>query len=128
MAAKVKRLILLPSPKLRPRGKEVLCCFTSAITYIIAILSALSLQLHAAPGAIKSDAEVQGLPCDGVCRQGKPCTPGVISGIVGFVCITFNRTPQHLNLNKVYDMRRPHPKAVEFKFLSSCISAAGPTS
>ena len=66
MAAKVKRLILLPSPKLRPRGKEVLCCFTSAITYIIAILSALSLQLHAAPGAIKSDAEVQGVPCDGV--------------------------------------------------------------
>ena len=92
MAAKVKRLILLPSPKLRPRGKEVLCCFTSAITYIIAILSALSLQLHAAPGAIKSDAEVQGLPCDGVCRQGKPCTPGVISIITECVCITFNRT------------------------------------
>ena len=42
-------------------------------------------------GAIKSDVGVQGLPCDGVCKQGKPCTPGVISSITKFVCITFNR-------------------------------------
>ncbi|PZN75244.1 MAG: hypothetical protein DM484_19275 [Candidatus Methylumidiphilus alinenensis] len=34
-----------------------------------------------AEGAIKSDAGVQGLPCDGVYRQGKPCTPGVIFSI-----------------------------------------------
>jgi len=43
-------------------------------------------------GAIKSDAGVQGLPCDGVCKQGKPCTPGIISSIAEFVCIIFNRT------------------------------------
>ena len=44
-------------------------------------------------GAIKSDAGVQGLPCDGVFKQGKPCTPGVISSIAKSSCITFNRTP-----------------------------------
>jgi len=43
-------------------------------------------------GAIKSDAEVQGLPCDGAWKQGKPCTPVVISSIADFVCFTFNRT------------------------------------
>jgi len=31
-----------------------------------------------AMGATKSDAGVQGLPCVGVIKQGKPCTPGVI--------------------------------------------------
>ena len=30
-------------------------------------------------GVIKSDAGVQGLPCDGMCGQGKPCTQYVIS-------------------------------------------------
>ena len=44
-------------------------------------------------GAIKSDAGVQGFPFDGVCKQGKPCTPGVISSIAKSSCITFNRTP-----------------------------------
>jgi len=43
-------------------------------------------------GAIKSDTGVQGLPCDEVCQQGKPCAPGVISGSANFVCITYNRT------------------------------------
>jgi len=43
--------------------------------------------------ALLNDAGVQGLPCDGMCRQGKPCTPGVSSIITEFVCITFNRTP-----------------------------------
>ena len=47
-------------------------------------------------GAIKSNAGVQGLSCDGVCRQDKPCTPGVISSIAEFVCITFNcNHPEH---------------------------------
>ena len=40
-------------------------------------------------GAIKSDAGVQGLPCDGVYKQGKPCNPGVISSTAEFVRITF---------------------------------------
>jgi len=43
-------------------------------------------------GVIKSDAEVQGLPCEGIYRQGKPRTPDVISHTVRFVCITLNRT------------------------------------
>ena len=48
--------------------------------------------IHPGWGAITSDAGVQGLPFGGVCKQGKPCTPGVISSIDYFVCITFNRT------------------------------------
>jgi len=34
-------------------------------------------------------AGVQGLPCDGVYKQGKPCNPGVISSTAEFVRITF---------------------------------------
>jgi len=41
-------------------------------------------------GAINSDAGVQGLPYDGVCRQGKPCTPSVFSNAARFLCITFS--------------------------------------
>jgi len=44
-------------------------------------------------GAIKSDAGAEGLPCDGVGRQGKPCSHGVISCFDEFVRMTFNRTP-----------------------------------
>jgi hypothetical protein len=44
-------------------------------------------------GAIKSDAGVQGLPCDGAYRQGKPCTPGEISNTAVVVSITFNHAP-----------------------------------
>ena len=47
-------------------------------------------------GAIKSDAGVQGLPCEGMCRQGKPCTPDVISNAAQLVCITFNRIPEQI--------------------------------
>jgi len=43
-------------------------------------------------GAIKSDAGVQGLTCEGMCKKGKPCTPDVISNVAQLVCITFNRT------------------------------------
>jgi len=35
-----------------------------------------------AQGAIKSDTGVQGLPCEGAYRQGKPCSPGLISNTV----------------------------------------------
>jgi len=42
-------------------------------------------------GAIKSDAGVEGLPCDGVHKQGEPCTSGVTFIVAWFVCITFNR-------------------------------------
>ncbi len=45
---------------------------------------------------IKSDEGVQGLPCDCVCRQGKPCTPDVISNAAQLVCITFNRIPEQI--------------------------------
>ena len=55
--------------------------------------------------AINSDAGVQGLPCDGVCKQGKPCTPGVISNTDQFVCITFIRTWVYAEMRiTVFDM------------------------
>jgi len=41
-----------------------------------------------------SDAGEQGLPCDGMCKQGKPCTPSVISSTAEFLHFTFNSTPQ----------------------------------
>jgi len=43
-------------------------------------------------GGIRSDAGEQGLPCEGMCWQGKPCTPGVISNAIQFVRVTFNST------------------------------------
>ncbi len=54
-------------------------------------------------GAIKSVAGVQGLPCDGASKQGKPCTPSVFSNAGRFVCITFNRTPKgSLNIQPMH--------------------------
>ena len=52
-------------------------------------------------GAIKSDAGVQGLPCDGANKQGKPCTPSVFSNAGRFVCITFNRTHGFYWVNRI---------------------------
>jgi len=65
-------------------------------------------------GAINSDAGVQGLPCDGVRKQGKPCTPGVIPGSAKFVCITYNRTRlKTLSLNEI-DMSSCCKQSTEF--------------
>ena len=53
-------------------------------------------------GAIKSDAGVQGLPCEDICWQGKrcasigwqgkPCTPSIFSNLTQFISITFNQS------------------------------------
>ena len=56
-----------------------------------AAMPVVSMQ-DAAGGAIKSEAGVHGLPCEGMRRQGKPCTPSVILNSAQFVSITFNRT------------------------------------
>ena len=42
---------------------------------------------------MNSDAGVQGLPCGGIYRQGKPCTPGVISHTAGS-CASLLITPR----------------------------------
>ena len=42
--------------------------------------------------ARKNEAGVQGLPCEAMFWQGKPCTPAVISGGTKFMSITFNHT------------------------------------
>jgi len=52
--------------------------FLGKVTMMEYITIPLDIEVVEAHRAIKSDAGVQGLPCVGVSKQGRPCTPGII--------------------------------------------------
>jgi len=55
--------------------------------------------------AIKSDAGVQGLPCEGMCRQGKPCTPSIIQIPPDSYNIFANIVRDHLFWHRTADLK-----------------------